>query len=181
MIEVIPNEHIRKVIILEYNSEWPQKFIKESEKIIKLLGEELVYIEHIGSTSIPNMAAKPVIDILISVKDINHIDTFNKQFEELGYTPKGEFGITGRRFFIKDINGFRSYHVHIFQTGNFELKKHINFRDYMRSHPKMALEYANLKKGLAKKYTDDINSYSMGKDSFIKKIDKLAEKWRNQS
>jgi len=150
--------------------------IKESNKIKKILYKEIVNIYHIGSTSIPGIHAKPVIDIMIEVKSIENIDMYNTQMEKLGYMPMGEYGIKERRFFLKGLYN-RTHHIHIFEKGNSEIKKHLNFRDYMIAHPSEAKEYESLKKELAEKYKYDNEKYCTGKNEFIKNIDKKAKEW----
>lgn len=166
------DENKRIVEIVSYNPIWKQKFKEESDKIKKIFEEIFVDIHHIGSTTIPTIKAKPIIDILVEVEDINKVDRYNKQMVKLGYVALGEYGIPKRRFFQKGGNN-RTHHVHIFQTGNTEIKRHIDFRDYLISHPADAKKYSLLKEKLAKKYRYDIDKYQEGKDSFIKKIDKL--------
>lgn len=92
-----------KVEVVEYNSEWPNLYLEEAEKIKNILRNELVDIYHIGSTSVKNLRAKPIIDIMPVVRDITKVDDYNKEFEALGYEPKGEFGIVGRRYFRKGL------------------------------------------------------------------------------
>lgn len=167
----------RKVEVVEHNEDWKNKFNKEAERIKKALGRNITNIYHIGSTSIPNIKAKPIIDILVSVNNIDKVDNHNKAMEDLEYEAMGEFGIKGRRYFRKGGNN-RTYHVHIFHKENNELDRHINFRDYMIAHPEDAKKYSELKESLAKKYTYNIEKYIEGKDSFIKSIDQKAKEWK---
>ena len=97
------DDYIMKVEVVDYNPEWPILFREEAEKIKGILGDELIEIHHIGSTSVENLKAKPIIDIMPVVRDITKIDAYNKEFEVLGHEPKGEFGIVGRRFFRKGL------------------------------------------------------------------------------
>jgi len=143
-----------------------------------VLGQEVMAIHHVGSTAIPNISAKPIIDILVEVHDIGKIDEFNGEMIKLGYQPKGEFGISGRRFFIKGDDSTRTHHVHIFQTGDPKVERHLNFRDYMIAHPKAAQAYSRLKEKLAQKFPKDIEGYIEGKDGFIKEMDKRAAVWK---
>ena len=96
-------------------------------------------------TSIPGIYAKPVIDILIGVVNINNIDKYNVEMDKLGYICKGEYGIKGRRFFMKGLYN-RTHHIHIFQSDNPEILRHINFRDYLIAHSEEARIYSELKK-----------------------------------
>jgi GrpB-like predicted nucleotidyltransferase (UPF0157 family) len=164
------NEMPRRVEVVTYNPEWPQMYDEESHKISSLLSSEIVSIHHIGSTAIPGIFAKPVIDILVVVEDIDKIDNYNPQMASTGYIPRGEYGIPGRRFFIKPSQDFRSHHVHIYQTGNPEIEPHFKFRDYMLAHPDDARIYSELKKDLAFKYTYDIDAYVDGKKEYIEGI-----------
>lgn len=169
-------EEKRVIEVISYNSEWQEEYLNEAEKIRTIMTRDIIKTHHIGSTSIPGMSAKPVIDILVEVKDINNIDKYNNEMEKLGYIPKGENGIFGRRFFLKGLYN-RTHHIHTFQEGNSEIQRHLNFRDYMIAHPEEAKRYGELKIQLANKFRHDIESYINGKDSFIKDIDRKAEKW----
>lgn len=169
-------KQVRTMEVVPYDSKWKEKYLKESEKIANLMKDEIVDIHHIGSTSIPGIYAKPVIDILVEVKDINSVDKYNNNMEELGYKAVGEGGIEGRRYFFKGLYK-RTHHVHVFEIGNPEIKKHLNFRDYMIAHPEEAKAYEQLKKELSIKFRYDSKGYCDGKDSFIKDIDRKADKW----
>jgi GrpB-like predicted nucleotidyltransferase (UPF0157 family) len=167
-----------KVIMIPHDPTWMQKFQQEKNAIKKFLGNEAIAIEHIGSTAIPHILAKPVIDILISARNIEKIDTFNEKMAELSYTAHGEYGIPGRRFFTKGPYEKRTHHIHIFQQGDPQLARHLNFRDYMIAHPEEAKAYSDLKAKLAVQFTDDIAGYCRGKNDFIKAIDEKAMLWR---
>jgi GrpB-like predicted nucleotidyltransferase (UPF0157 family) len=168
----IPNEERRIIEVVPHDPEWEQKFKEEAKKIKKALKDIFGNIYHIGSTAIPTIKAKPIIDIMVEVKDINKVDRYNKQMEKLGYEALGEYGIPKRRFFQKGGKN-RTHHVHVFEKESPQIKRHIDFRDYLILHPKIAEEYSHLKEKLAKKYRYDIDKYQEGKDSFIKKIDEL--------
>jgi len=167
---------MRKVEVVSYNLQWPQMFEDEAGKIKSIMNEIIVQIHHIGSTSIPNMSAKPVIDILIEAQSIEKVDLFNQAMMELGYDPKGENGIPNRRYFSKgEVN--RTHHVHIFQTGNPEIMRHLLFRDYLIAHPEDATLYSELKQSLAKQFPQDIEQYIQGKDGLVKELDEKAKLW----
>ncbi len=151
---------------------------EESEKIKNILNDIILDIHHIGSTAIPGIKAKPVIDILVEVKNIEEVDRYNHKMKELGYEAMGEHGIPKRRFFRKGGNN-RTHHIHIFQMGNEEIERHINFKEYLVAHPDKAREYSELKEKLANKYTYDAENYTNGKGDFIKKIDRKARlRWK---
>ena len=161
---------MRKVEVVPYKEEWVTMFEEESRKIKGVLGKEVINVYHIGSTAIPNIHAKPVIDLMVEVVDINKVDLYNHEMEQLGYEACGENGIPKRRFFRKGGNN-RTHHVHIFEQDNPEIARHIAFRDYMIQHPNEAHKYSQLKLSLAKQFPDNIDQYIEGKDSYIKSID----------
>lgn len=168
---------MRTVTVSPYDPHWAIKYAEEAEKIKVILGDELLTIHHIGSTSVPGLSAKPIIDILVEVRQIEAIDSFNPAFIHLGYEPRGEFGIPGRRFFRKGGDEHRSHHVHIFQTVDPNIIEHLAFCAFLRCHPEDATAYGNLKKSLALQYPNDIEQYMDGKDSLIKEIRARALAW----
>ncbi len=134
-------------------------------------------LHHIGSTAVPGLQAKPIIDMLAEVRDIEKIDSLNSDMIAAGYTPKGEYGIPGRRYFFKGSEEKHSHHLHAFQSGNTEVTRHLLFRDYLRSHPEEARAYASLKESLVARFPNDIDVYMQGKDAFIKELDRRAVIW----
>ena len=164
----------RKVKIVRYDPDWPRLFVVEAETLRSVMGNLVSEIHHVGSTSIPGAAAKPIIDMIPVVTDISLVDSLNDRMAAIGYVAKGEYGISGRRFFIKETNGERSHHLHIFQQGNPEIARHVAFRDYMIAHSDELVEYCRLKSDLAARFHQDIESYCEGKDAFIKEIDRRA-------
>jgi GrpB-like predicted nucleotidyltransferase (UPF0157 family) len=168
---------VRKVEVVAYNPEWPTMFEKEAAILRGVLGKELVRIHHIGSTSVPGLSAKAIIDLLAEVRNIEKLDNLNEKMIASGYTPKGEYGIPGRRYFFRGSEEKHSYHLHAFQEGNPEIERHLLFRDFLRSHLQEASEYAYLKELLALKFPSDIEAYMQGKDALIKEIDRKARTW----
>lgn len=158
-----------KVEVVSYSSKWPNIFNVEAEKIKTALGDNLVEIHHIGSTSVPGLAAKPIIDMIPVVTDIKAVDSCNDAMAQLGYDIKGEFGIPFRRFFKKD-----GFNIHVYRMGNPEIERHVKFRDWLTKHPHERENYQKLKMKLAEKHAYDIFSYCMGKEEFVSKIDKLS-------
>ena len=166
-----------KVEIVPYDSKWPALFKKEKEKLTPIFGDNLVAIMHIGSTAVPGLNAKPVIDILPIVKDIAAVDGLNKAMAKLGYLARGECGIAGRRYFTKG-EVTRTHNIHAFQADNYApIFRHIAFRNYLRSRPQVAKTYAELKEKLATLFPGDIEGYMDGKDAFIKKYEAEAVHW----
>ena len=167
----------RRMEVIFYNLNWKEMYKEESEKIKNVLIDIIIDIHHIGSTAIPGIKAKPVIDVLVEVKDIEGVDQYNYKMKELGYEAMGEYGIPKRRFFRKGGNN-RTHHIHIFQVGNEEIERHINFKEYLIAHPDKAREYSKLKEKLVNKYTYDVENYTNSKSDFIKEIDKKAKLWK---
>lgn len=165
-----PNEKIKLVELSAYNTEWPVMFTCEAAKITAILKDNCLAVHHIGSTAIPGIHAKPIIDILPVVKDITLIDALNPQFEALGYVCMGEYGIPGRRFYWKS-KTHRSHHIHLFEQGSSEILRHVAFKDFMLAHAEYAQAYSLIKQHLAKVFTHDIENYVDGKASFVQFID----------
>jgi GrpB-like predicted nucleotidyltransferase (UPF0157 family) len=171
---------IRVIEIVPYDAEWPSLFQAESDNIRKVFGDEIIAIHHIGSTAIPGIKAKPVLDFMIEVRSIDRVDGFDQAMMGLNYEPLGEYGISGRRYFRKDTNGVRTHHVHIFQVGHAEIDRHIDFRDYLRLHREDAHAYSQLKESLAQKYRYDSQGYNDAKSAFIQEIDHKAAAWKQE-
>jgi len=168
-----------KIELQPYTPQWEILFKKEAEALASVFGGTLLKIHHIGSTSIPGIVAKPIIDMLPVVKDILEVDPITSLIEALGYEAKGEYGMPGRRFFVKSQEGKRLFNVHVFEEGHPDIQRHLLFRNYLRAHPEEALAYAELKKELVLKYPTDIERYCWGKEDFIKEMDKKAAIWYN--
>jgi GrpB-like predicted nucleotidyltransferase (UPF0157 family)/8-oxo-dGTP pyrophosphatase MutT (NUDIX family) len=164
----------RQVEVVPYAPAWPRLYQAEAASLAALLGEELVEIHHIGSTSVPGLAAKPIVDILPVVREIGRIDALNDLLLAAGYVPKGENGIAGRRFFSKDGTGARRVHVHLFAAGHPEIARHLDFVAYLRAHPAEAAAYAELKRELAGRFPGDPAGYTEAKSEFIRAIDARA-------
>lgn len=164
----------RIVEVVPYNPAWPTMFEEEAHLIKQCLGDNCIAIHHIGSTSIPGLSAKPIIDIIPVVSDIVKVDNVTSEFEKLGYKALGENGMLFRRFFQKGSAAIKTHNVHVFEKDNPEVMRHINFRDWMRTHPDDLEAYSTLKLSLAAKFPDDILKYVMGKDEFVASIDKKA-------
>jgi len=167
---------VRKVEVVMDTGHWKEDFKAEAAELGILFGDLIEAVEHIGSTAIPGINAKPVIDIMLIVKDIEAVDGFDEQMIELGYEPKGEFGLPGRRFFMKGGNS-RTHHIHSYEKGHEDIVRHIAFRDYMIQHPEEAQAYSQLKADLAEKYPENMDKYIDGKNDYIKRVEKLALEW----
>jgi len=164
-----------RISMVPHDPEWAREFQREAQRITAALGASVVVAHHMGSTAIPTIFAKPVIDILLVVQDVAALDKKQTLMEALGYEALGEFGIPGRCYFRRDNeDGDRTHQVHAFEDGSPQIKRHLAFRDYLIDNPDAAQEYSDLKRGLAAKHPEDIEAYMDGKDEFIRKIDSQA-------
>ena len=165
----------REVIVVAHDPAWAGEFREESSRIAAIFGQELLSIHHIGSTAIPGMSAKPIVDIMLVVRDILKVEASNADMIQLGYTPMGEYGIAGRRFFFKG-DKVRTHQVHSYQPDNPEVNRHLDFRDYLIAHVDEARQYAQLKASLAEQHRYDIEAYTQGKAAFIQGVLAAAQR-----
>ena len=127
----------RKVEIVPYDTKWPELFTQEAHQIQHVLGNHLKEIYHIGSTAIPNMPAKPVIDIMLVCEDLDYIDVITEKLSGLNYHHIRRQIIPHRSFFTRRQDKQISFHLHIHERGSPQIKRHVNFRDYVIAHPLM--------------------------------------------
>jgi GrpB-like predicted nucleotidyltransferase (UPF0157 family) len=164
--------------VVAHDPEWKQRFDAEAERIRAVLGHTVVALHHIGSTAIPGISAKPIIDGLLEVNDLSALDDQASAMEELGYEVMGEFGIPGRRYFRKDdAHGDRTHQLHAFVIGSADIVRHLAFRDYLIANPEQAQAYSALKENLAAKHPQDFEAYIQGKDAFVKDREAKALAW----
>lgn len=169
----------RKVELQSYDPEWLRLFEAETERLTAVFQPNLVAIHHIGSTAVPGIKAKPIIDILVVVRDIEQVDTVNEAMNQLGYIARGENGVDGRRYFRKGSDVYHTHHIHTFQDGHHEIARHLNFRDYLIAHPDVAQAYGRLKEELARKYVSEPPLYTNSKTDFIEDVNEKAAAWRS--
>lgn len=168
----------RRVEVVPYNPEWKTLFENEKQLLESIFLPAEVEVHHIGSTSVPGLSAKPIIDIMLAADSLEQVEKATPAIEGAGYEAKGENGIPGRRYFQKhDENGIRKVHLHSFEKGSHQLYRHIVFRDYLRSHPREASKYSEVKEKAARKYEFDIDSYIAEKSPIVKEIEQKAMQW----
>jgi GrpB-like predicted nucleotidyltransferase (UPF0157 family) len=161
-----------------HRDSWGRDFEIEAAKIRGALGAALNASHHIGSTSIPGIYAKPIIDMIADVTSLEAVDQRVHEMQALGYESRGELGIPGRRFFPKnDGNGMRTHQIHAFVHGSPHIDRHLAFRDYLIAHPETAHAYSELKRTLVQTSNGDFEAYMDGKDAFIKNIEREALCW----
>ena len=164
-----------RVRMVPHDPNWRQEFRQEAGRISAAAGSNAVAVHHVGSTAIPGIYAKPVIDLLLVIQDLAALDEKQLEMEALGYEARGEYGIAGRRFFRRDDkHGDRTHQVHAFEDGSPQIARHLAFRDYMIAHPETAQEYSDLKRELVAQHPNDIEAYMDGKNEFIQEVDKRA-------
>jgi GrpB-like predicted nucleotidyltransferase (UPF0157 family) len=164
----------RKTIrVVGHDEGWGEEFRREAARLQDALGSVLLDAHHIGSTAVPGLAAKPVIDILLEVESLEALDDRERALVALGYRPKGENGIAGRRYFQRGDRD-RTHQVHAYVRGDGHIRRHIAFRDYLRTHAAVAEEYARIKRHAAEACAGDSEVYCDMKDGFIKTHERLA-------
>ncbi len=158
--------------VVPYDDDWPQLSLVEAGNLRKALRSRLLAIEHIGSTAVPDLAAKPVVDILVGVEELSVTHEEVDAMARLGYEYLGEAGVPGRLHFRK--RGTGNFNVHLAKPGSDLWESDLLFRDYLRSHPQEAKRYAELKCKLAAEHPRSLLEYSRGKEELITDILKRA-------
>lgn len=165
---------MHRIHIAEYSPEWPVMFRREHQLLTKAIGSYVLDIQHIGSTSVPGLAAKPVIDILIGVEALSIADQYCIQPVILlgyEYVKEYEVQLPFRRYFKKSNDaGVRTHHIHLLEKSSGWWRDHIAFRDYLRNHPEARDQYADLKVTLAGRAYENKHDYTDLKTEFIHSI-----------
>lgn len=159
--------------IVEYDPNWPSLYEEEKARILATIGESIDDIQHIGSTAVPGLGAKPTIDMLIELAELSLVEKCIQPLQTLGYEYLGENGLPNRHFFRKPPGASwtgRLFNVHVVEKGSVEWRRMLLFRDYLRLHPEDAHQYYLLKKELADTNDADYEGYTNAKTSFIEGI-----------
>lgn len=164
--------------IVDYNPNWPSAFRLERERLYgALAGENILELFHFGSTAIKGMPAKPIIDILIVVPDLDLAkEALPQKLDRIGYDYWADNPKTDRLFFVRGMpprGQRRTHHVHVSEPHG-ELRQRLIFLDYLNAHPEEARQYASLKRQLAARYRHDREAYTLAKQDFIERIMTLA-------
>ena len=166
---------VETVKIEAYNENWKLMFKEEKENLIKVFGDIALQIEHIGSTSIPGLSAKPIIDILVVLESFNEFEKVKDYFKDEPYSIKEDSPsdeILVRKRITKDVT---THLIHIMEANTKRCNNTILFKNYLINHPKKLKEYEELKKDLAEKYADNRKMYTASKNDFIQEVLKAAE------
>ncbi len=162
------------VQLVSYNPRWHDEFEAEAQRLRKIIGKQAKDIQHIGSTAIPGIHAKPLIDICVAIDSLEQVNELIPKLVDAGYEYMPERITPERAFFPKGPREQRTHHLSFVLAGSKEWHDVISFRDYMRSHPEAAKEYDALKAKLATQFADDRYAYTAAKESFIDSILTLA-------
>lgn len=167
------------IVVVPYDPLWPERFLELGTALREVLVETALRIDHIGSTAIPGLDAKPIIDVQISVASFEPLNAYRVPIESLGFVFRGNNPDLTKRYF-REGPGKRRTHIHVRRAGSWAEQGALLFRDYMRTHVQDARRYAELKVDLADKFRDDRSSYTNAKDPFIWEIMSKADKWSQE-
>jgi GrpB-like predicted nucleotidyltransferase (UPF0157 family) len=157
------------VVIVDYDPRWPDLFAELRAPVAAALGDLAVAVEHVGSTAVPGLSAKPIIDIDVVVPSVTDIPEAIARLARLGYVHRGDLGIASREAFISPA-GTPKHHLYLCSSDSEELRRHRLFRNYLLAHPDDARAYGALKKAAAVRFTDDRAAYNDAKTEFVKAI-----------
>jgi GrpB-like predicted nucleotidyltransferase (UPF0157 family) len=178
---VVPHQRVQgnqafRIEIVAYDPTWPGLFAELGGELRGALGEVALRIDHIGSTSVPGLAAKPIIDIQLSVASFEPLEAFKRPLERLGYVYRGDNTERTKRYF-REPPGRSRTHIHVRRAGSFSEQWALLFRDYLRAHPDAAAEYDAVKRDLALKFGDDRHAYTDAKVPFMWQVIRQADDW----
>jgi len=165
--------------IMEYDPQWAKSFDEIKNALTNALGDLALRVEHVGSTAVPGLAAKPIIDIDVVIDSRDLLPKVIEALSGVGYSREGDLGIPGREAFKRsgpDVprdgpgRSWPAHHLYICDKENRELQRHLAFRDFLRAHPEYAQRYAQLKRALAQSYADDRDAYTEGKTALVTEI-----------
>ena len=164
------------VELVPHSPAWATRAMEETARLKAALHEVLVAVHHVGSTSIPGIVAKPIVDLIPEVTSLEAIDAAKKQVVALGYEWWGEYGMAGRRYctFADPMSGKRIVQLHCFPTGSPHITRHVAFRDFMRRHPDKARAYEAEKTRARDQHPDDSHAYMAAKSAWIAAVEAEA-------
>ena len=161
------------IIVLDYDPNWPVVFQSLRKRIAETLGDMAAAIEHVGSTAVPNLAAKPVIDIDVLLTSETMLPAAIERLASLGYIHRGSLGVPEREAFLAPADG-PPHHLYVCPPRSAECRRHLAFRNYLRAHPLDAKIYGDLKRGLATQFREDRPAYVNAKGEFVEELTSRA-------
>jgi len=162
---------MRNIIVVPYDENWPREFEKIKAEILPYVAHLILSIEHVGSTSVKGLYAKPIIDMNIVIEDGRLLPDVAQQLAKAGYTCVGDLGIIGRKAFkYADKPHLMAHHLYVCPQDSMEHKRQVTFRDHLRLHPDDCEKYSKIKIDMAKKFPHNIDSYINGKQTVILEI-----------
>ena len=164
---------MKTIVVVAYDPGWPEIFERLRSQIWSAVGEIATTVEHVGSTSVPGLAAKPIIDISVVVPTEADVPASIQRLAVLGYVHQGNLGVEGREAFAAP-RALPSHHLYLCPSDSLALANHLAVRNYLRAHPDVAREYGTLKKRLAGQFPHDIDGYTDGKTDTILRILQMA-------
>ena len=164
---------VKSVVVVEYDPAWPAAFRALARRAADAIGEPVMAVEHVGSTSVPGLTAKPVVDLAVVVREAD-VSRAAGRLAALDYAYRGEQGVRGRHAF-RSPPGETKHHLYVCVPDSPGLRDHLLFRDHLRAHPDTARAYADLKRRLAAEHRDDRDAYQAAKSAFIEAVTRRAE------
>lgn len=164
------------VRLVEYDADWPRQAMERAARL-RVLEPALIAVHHIGSTAVPGLPARPIIDLMPLVADFTVLDTERGAVEALGYRWHGEYGIPGWRYCTLEIGDRRVAQLHFFTMGSPQAHRHLAFRDYLRAHPGIRAAYAEVKRRARDLHPGDSHGYGAEKQAWIDQTEAAALAW----
>lgn len=158
------------VELREYRPEWKRRYEAEVEQLEAVAGDRLLDFEHVGSTAVEGLAAKPILDLVAVVDDLDDADDLIPVLEAEGYEHRPNDGVPDRLFFAKGPRTNRTHYLSVCERESECYREQVAFRDYLRDHPEVAAEYESLKRDLAAAHADDRDAYTAGKEAFVERV-----------
>jgi GrpB-like predicted nucleotidyltransferase (UPF0157 family) len=166
-----------RVVLAPHDPAWAEMAAAESARLAGALGTNLVAVHHIGSTAIPDIAAKPVVDLMPVVRSLEALEARRADVEALGYLWRGAFGIEGRRYCVLERDGKRVFHVHFYADGDANIARQLAFRDYLLAHRNEAQAYETIKREAADAHPDNSMAYNDHKSGWLRACQQRAMIW----